>query len=108
MHRVLVSYHHCNDQFRNGGFDRDFPMLFDRFSDSGDRPDDWTGERPRCEIRGRYLKDSMVTTALVGTETRRGKHVEREIHVSMYDGHTDSRLGSGKPWSGLFRTRLLP
>lgn len=65
----------------------------DRSVDTGDIPDDWADERIRREIRDKYLRDSTVTVVLVGRETKRRKHVDWEIHSSMYDGAVNHRSG---------------
>ena len=65
----------------------------DRSVDTGDIPDEWEDERIRREIRDRYLRDSTVTIVLVGRETKRRKHVDWEIHSSMYDGSVNRRSG---------------
>ncbi|MCE2508872.1 MAG: TIR domain-containing protein [Nitrosopumilaceae archaeon] len=56
-------------------------------------PDNLSAESIRKKIRDEYLRDSTVTIVLVGTETRRRKHIDWEIHSSMYDGSVNRRSG---------------
>lgn len=96
MHKVFISYHHSNDQkYKEAlvAFGERYSIFVDRSVDTGDIPDSWTDEQIRREIRDRYLRDSTVTVVLVGTETRRRKHVDWEIHSSMYDGSVNKRSG---------------
>ena len=96
MHKVFISHHHGNDQWYKEQlveFGEQHSIFVDRSVDTGDIPDDWTDQRIRREIRDRYLRDSTVTVVLVGRETRRRKHVDWEIHSSMYDGSVNRRSG---------------
>ena len=96
MHKVFISYHHRNDQGYKKAlveFDEKYSVFVDRSVDTGDIPDQWTDEQIRRTIRDRYLRDSTVTIVLVGRETRRRKHVDWEIHSSMYDGSVNKRSG---------------
>ena len=96
MHKVFISHHHDNDQWYKEElvkFGEQYSIFVDRSVDTGDIPDDWTDQRIRREIRDRYLRDSTVTVVLVGRETRRRKHVDWEIHSSMYDGSVNRRSG---------------
>ena len=96
MHKVFISHHHRNDQWYKDklvGFGERYSMFVDRSVDTGDIPDDWADERIRREIRDKYLRDSTVTIVLVGTETKRRKHIDWEIHSSMYDGSVNHRSG---------------
>ena len=96
MHKVFISYHHSSDQGHKEAlvkFGESNSIFVDRSVDTGDIPDEWTDEQIRRAVRDRYLKDSTVTVVLVGTETRRRKHVDWEIHSSMYDGSVNKRSG---------------
>lgn len=96
MHKVFISHHHSNDQWYKDalvGFGEENSIFVDRSVDTGDIPDEWSDERIRREIRDGYLRDSTVTIVLVGGETRRRKHVDWEIHSSMYDGSVNKRSG---------------
>ena len=95
-HKVFISYHHSNDQKYKEQlveFGERYSIFVDRSVDTGDIPDTWTDEQIRRAIRDRYLRDSTVTVVLVGTETKRRKHVDWEIHSSMYDGSVNKRSG---------------
>ena len=94
MHKVFISYHHSNDQWHKEAlveFGESNSIFLDRSVDTGDIPEDWTDQQIRREIRDEYLRDSTVTIVLVGRETRRRKHVDWEIHSSMYDGSVNKR-----------------
>ena len=96
MHKVFISYHHSKDQWykdRLVEFGERYSLFVDRSVDTGDIPDVWTDQQIRREIRDRYLRDSTVTIVLVGSETRHRKHVDWEIHSSMYDGSVNRRSG---------------
>ena len=96
MHKVFISYHHTNDQQYKEElveFGQRYSIFVDRSVDTGDIPDTWTDEQIRRAIRDRYLRDSTVTVVLVGPETRRRKHVDWEVHSSMYDGTVNKRSG---------------
>ena len=96
MHKVFISHHHDNDQWYKEKlveFGERYSIFVDRSVDTGDIPDEWTDRKIRREIRDRYFRDSTVTVVLVGRETRRRKHVDWEIHSSMYDGSVNRRSG---------------
>ena len=96
MHKVFISHHHDNDQWYKDElvrFGESHSVFVDRSVDEGDIPDEWTDQQIRRAIRDRYLRDSTVTIVLVGRETRRRKHIDWEIHSSMYDGSVNSRSG---------------
>ena len=94
MHKVFISHHHRNDQrYKKKLVDLGEGIFVDRSVDTNDIPDDWADERIRREIRDRYLRDSTVTVVLVGMETKRRKHIDWEIHSSMYDGSVNHRSG---------------
>lgn len=96
MHKVFISHHHDNDQWYKKKlveFGERHSTFVDRSVDIGDIPTDWNDERIRREIRDKYLRDSTVTVVLVGTETKRRKHIDWEIHSSMYDGSVNHRSG---------------
>lgn len=96
MHKVFISHHHVNDQWYKEElveFGEMHSIFLDRSVDTGDIPDDWSDQRIRQEIRDNYLRDSTVTMVLVGTETRRRKHIDWEIYSSMYDGSVNKKSG---------------
>ena len=96
MHKVFISHHHRNDQWYKEKlveFGKRHSVFVDRSVDTGDIPDDWTDEQIRREIRDRYLRESTVTVVLVGKETKRRKHIDWEIHSSMYDGTVNHQSG---------------
>ena len=96
MHRVFISYHHANDQFYKEElltWNRAAPIFHDGSVDTGDIPDHWDDQTIRQEIRDEYLKDTTVTILLVGTETKRRKHIDWEVYSSMFDGTKNKKSG---------------
>ena len=96
MHKVFISHHHRNDQQYKEQlveFGEKHSIFVDRSVDTGDISDNWTDEGIRRAIRDQYLRDSTVTIVLVGMETKRRKHIDWEIHSSMYDGPVNKRSG---------------
>ena len=96
MHKVFISYHHENDQWYKDYLVRvgyQYSIFIDRSVDTGDIPDHLSDQDIREIIRDEYLQDSTVTIVLVGTETRRRKHVDWEIYSSMYDGRVNKKSG---------------
>lgn len=96
MHKVFISYHHDRDQnYKDSliNFGTKNSIFVDRSVDPGDISDEAGDERIRRIIRDRYLRDSTVTIVLVGKETKHRKHVDWEIHSSMYDGAVNKRSG---------------
>ena len=96
MHKVFISHHHDNDQGYKESlvtFGEQNQIFIDRSVDTGDISDDLSDEYIRELIRDEYLRDSTVTIVLVGTETRRRKHVDWEIYSSMYDGRVNKKSG---------------
>ncbi len=96
MHRVFISYYHKNDQwYKNRLVELGWQhsIFIDASVDTGDISDDLSDEKIREIIRDEYLRDSTVTIVLVGTETKRRKHVDWEIYSSMYDGVVNKKSG---------------
>jgi len=96
MHRVFISYHHANDQFYKKELLRVnalSPIFIDGSVDTGDISDDLDDQSIREKIRDEYLKDTTVTILLVGTETKKRKHVDWEIYSSMFDGKKNKKSG---------------
>ena len=95
-HKVFISYHHANDQWYKNELlrlNKVFDFFIDASVDTGDIDDDLSDERIREIIRDEYLKDSTVTILLVGTETKRRKHIDWELYSSMYDGKVNKKSG---------------
>ena len=96
MHKVFISYYHTRDQEYKDSlvtFGDQHRIFVDRSVDTGDISDELSDERIRENIRDNYLRDSTVTIVLVGTETKRRKHVDWEIYSSMYDGPVNKKSG---------------
>lgn len=96
MHKVFISYHHDNDQQHKDiltKWAKEHRIFIDESVDTGDISDDLSDEAIRKKIRDNYLRHTTVTIVLVGTGTRHRKHVDWEIHSSMYDGSVNRRSG---------------
>ena len=96
MHKVFTSYHHKNDQGYKEAlvkFGRQHSIFIDESVDTGGISDSLSDESIREKIRDEYLRDSTVTTVLVGTETKQRKHIDWEIYSSMYDGTVNKKSG---------------
>ena len=96
MHKVFISYHHENDQSYKDDLvtlAEENQIFIDMSVDTGDISDDLPDESIREKIRDEYLRNSTVTIVLVGTETKRRKHVDWEIYSSMYDGAINKKSG---------------
>ena len=96
MHKVFISHHSSRDwRYKDAlvEFGEKNSIFIDSSVDTGDISDEYDDERIRKIIRDEYLRDSTVTIVLVGTETKHRKHVDWEIHSSMYDGATNKKSG---------------
>lgn len=94
-HRVFISYHHSNDQVYKNELVRLFnnTAFIDDSVDTGDIDENLSDERIRVKIRDEYLRNTSVTIILIGTETKRRKHVDWEIYSSMFDGIQNKKSG---------------
>jgi hypothetical protein len=95
-HKVFISYHDANDQAYKIALLKlnDAHNLFiDASVDTHDIDEDLDAQDIREIIRDEYLQDSTVTIVLVGTETKKRKHVDWEIYSSMYDGKVNKKSG---------------
>jgi len=95
-HRVLISYHHDNDQSYKDELVRwgkANDIFIDWSVDTNDISDDLDDQQIREIIRDEYLQDSTVTIILVGKETKNRKHIDWEIYSSMFDGKVNKKSG---------------
>lgn len=94
-HKVFISFCHNDQRYKDAlaAWGEKYDLFVDKSVNIGDIPDHWNDEQIRIEIRDGFLKDSTVTIVLVGTETRRRKHVDWEIHSSMHDGKINKKSG---------------
>ena len=95
-HKVFISYHHENDQQYKDGLlimNDLYDIFIDKSVDTGDIDDSLSDQSIRGKIRDEYLRDSTVTILLVGTQTWSRRHVDWEIHSSMYDGEVNKKSG---------------
>lgn len=96
MHKVFISYHHTNDQYYKEDllrFSEKHDIFSDKSVDTRDIDDGLPDQTIRELIRDDYLRDSTVTIVLVGTETKKRKHVDWEIYSSMFDGQKNKKSG---------------
>lgn len=95
MHRVFVSFHHADQEYKDAlvKWATQNEVFIDGSVSTGDIPEDWDDEKIREEIRDEYLRDTTVTIVLVGTQTMYRKHVDWEIYSSMYDGKVNKKSG---------------
>lgn len=96
MHKVFVSFHHANDQkYKEGlvSWAEKNKVFIDGSVDMGEIPEDWDDQKIREYIRDEHLKDTTVTVLLVGTETKKRKHIDWELYSSMYDGTVNKKSG---------------
>ncbi len=95
-HKVFISYHHAKDQARKRTLirlNRGNDIFIDVSVDTGNIDKHLSDQAIRQKIRDEYLRDSSVTIVLVGTETKKRKHVDWEIYSSMFDGKVNKRSG---------------
>ena len=95
-HKVFISYHHEYDQWYKEELIRigkEHAVFIDKSVDDGDISEDIPDEQIRLRIRDDYLRNSTVTIVLVGTETKKRKHVDWEIYSSMYNGKINKQSG---------------
>ncbi|RNM04047.1 TIR domain-containing protein [Dickeya undicola] len=95
-HKVFISYHHNNDQYYKNELlklNKIHEIFIDKSVDTGDIDENLEDQVIREKIRDEYLRDSTVTILLVGTETRKRKHIDWELYSSMYDGKINKKSG---------------
>jgi hypothetical protein len=97
-HKVFISYQHSNDQgYKESLIDwnesNDCDIFINTSVDTGDIDENLNDESIRQKIRDDYLGNSTVTILLVGTGTKKRKHVDWEIYSSMYDGRVNKKSG---------------
>lgn len=96
MRKVFICYHHANDQYYKDYLVRmsdEHNIFIDRSVDTGDIREDLPDATIRERIRDQYLRDSTVTIALVGLQTKSRKHVDWEIYSSLFDGAVNKKSG---------------
>jgi hypothetical protein len=96
MHNVFISYHHGNDQYYKNyllEINKLHNIFLDGSVDTGDIDEELSDIRIREIIRDEYLATTTVTIVLIGTETKKRKHVDWEIYSSMFDGVKNKKSG---------------
>lgn len=96
-HRVFVSFHHANDQYYKQRFENLFcgveEAVISGAVNDGDIDVNASTERIADVIRDKYLRNTTVTTVLIGRETWKRKHVDWEIASSIRHSLLNSRSG---------------
>ncbi|MGI9346949.1 MAG: TIR domain-containing protein [Gammaproteobacteria bacterium] len=97
-HKVFISYHHDNDEcYKEELIELNEyygeQIFDDRSVNTGGIDENLSDERIRETIRDKYLSDTTVTIVLIGEETKKRKHVDWELHSSMYDGEVNKKSG---------------
>ncbi|MFW6047162.1 MAG: TIR domain-containing protein [Candidatus Woesearchaeota archaeon] len=95
-HKVFISYHHRNDQFYKEELLRineRYDIFINESVDTVDIDDNLPNQKIRELIRDYYLKDTTVTILLVGTQTKKRKHIDWEIYSSMINGAINKKSG---------------
>ena len=108
MQKVFISFHHANDQGYKDlliGLNEQYGIFDDVSVDTHNIADDLPTQTIRQIIRDDYLRDSTVTIVLVGTETRRRKHVDWEIKSSMIDGSVNKNR---EFWLSIYHPQVRP
>ncbi|AOG60378.1 hypothetical protein SHELI_v1c04270 [Spiroplasma helicoides] len=96
MRKVFVSYYHKDDQIYKDGlvkWSEQNKVFIDGSVDTGDIDEYLPAERIYQIIRDEYLRDTSVTIVLLGLNTKKRKHVDREIGSSLRDTGKNPRSG---------------
>lgn len=96
MIKTFISYHHRENQEEKNylqGIINGQSDLWDKSVEMGDIPEYLTDQQIRTRIRDEYLRDTSVTVVICDRETPTRKHVDWEIHSSMYDGSINTKSG---------------
>ena len=96
MIKTFISYYHDDDQDKVRNIQniiKNFKGIEDRSVEINDIDDSLPDQTIRTKIRDEYLRDTTVTIVVVGKNTKKRKHVDWEIHSSMYDGSKNKRSG---------------
>jgi hypothetical protein len=96
-HKVFISCYYAEDHYYKEALEN-LAECTGIFIDQSVREYDiddtgLTSEQIRRIIRDYYIRDSSVTIVICGPETRRRKHVDWEIHATMYDSPVNHRGG---------------
>lgn len=95
-HKVFISYHHHNDQWAKEHLltlNTSHGIFIDMSVSTGDIDEDLPAQDIREDIRDNYLKDTSVLVVLVGSDTKKRKHIDWEIYSSMYNGSVNKQSG---------------
>lgn len=96
MIKTFISYHHAENQHEKSTI-KDIinadKGLWDKSVELGDISEDLDDQQIRTIIRDEYLRDTSVTVVICDTYTPTRKHIDWEIHSSMYDGSINTKSG---------------
>ena len=91
-HRVFISYHHANDEYYKGFFERACEDIFINESVmDGEYDSCLSDEYVKRLIREEKISLSTVVVVLIGAETYKRKHVDWEISAGLTEkagGHS--------------------
>ena len=93
-HRVFISFHEADKQYKLDFVNKMGKRIVDESVDTGDIID--TGLKTvtvRQKIRDEYIRDATVTVVLIGPCTWQRKHVDWEIGASIRKTKNNSRCG---------------
>ncbi len=95
-HKTFISFHNSDESYKLN-FEKTFSNILNVFIsksvNTGDIVSNIKTDTIRQKIRDSYLRDSSVTTVLVGLETWKRKHVDWEISSSIRHTQYNSRSG---------------
>lgn len=103
-HKVFISYCHADDQeYKDALIEmeefnyetQEFQRIFKDCSvrEGNIRDEGLSSERIRRIIRDEYIRFATVLVLLCGRNARRRKHIDWEIHASMYDSRKNPKMG---------------
>ncbi len=93
-HKVFISFHHDDQEYKEGFVSAMGDDIVDKSVDDGDIDDNRLAtETIRQKIRDGFIADATVTVVLIGRCTWQRKHVDWEIGSSLRDTKRNSRCG---------------
>ncbi len=92
-HKVFVSFHHEDQQYKNYFIKAMGDDIVDRSVGDGDINDSNNTDTMRQQIRDNFIADATVTVVLIGFCTWQRKHVDWEVGSSLRDTRRNPRCG---------------
>ncbi len=96
MIKTFISYSHREHKALKEEIARYINSISDMSDESvemGDISNDLPTESVRRKIRDEFLRNTSVTIVLCGNNAPHRKHIDWEIHSSMYDGSVNTKSG---------------